>query len=112
MYVIVKQGDGRGARIRTRDLLRPRLDQYVYLIDFAARLATQKLPKARQERSSGTDLVLVCLRLHTRVLGLLWLGDLGLYGFAGFVTSFGCTTRIPGDRVKSGPLKVSRLLTP
>ena len=59
---------GRGARIRTADLLRPRLDLYVYLVDFAARLATYKDQKARQKRSSGTDLVLVCFRFRTRVL--------------------------------------------
>jgi hypothetical protein len=45
--------------IRTRDLMRARRLRLGYLVDFAARLATQEHAKARQEHSSGTDLVLV-----------------------------------------------------
>ncbi len=37
---------GRGARIRTGDLLRPRLDQHDYLVHLAAHLATFKKQKS------------------------------------------------------------------
>ena len=46
---------------RTRDLMRDRQLRLGYLVDFAARLATQSDLKARSERSSGTDLVLIFL---------------------------------------------------
>ena len=47
--------------VRTLDLMTARRYGLGYLIDFAARLATQEHRKARREHSSGTDLVLVFL---------------------------------------------------
>ena|SRR2546425_7545214 len=53
----------RGERIRTSDLLVPKLVDTVYLIDFAARLATLNYRKTRSERSSCTDFVLAKKKL-------------------------------------------------
>src|SRR5947208_12255616 len=54
---------GAPGRTRTCDLLLRRLAHQRYLVDLAARLATQKHAKARSERSSCTDLVLESLDL-------------------------------------------------
>jgi len=45
--------------VRTLDLMTASQHRLGYLVDFAARLATQEYAKARQEHSSGTDLVLI-----------------------------------------------------
>jgi hypothetical protein len=45
--------------VRTLDLMTARLAWDGYLVDFAARLATQRHAKARSERSSCTGFVLV-----------------------------------------------------
>ena len=50
---------GGPGEVRTLDLMTARLAQDGYLVDFAARLAMQEHAKARQEHSTGTDLVLV-----------------------------------------------------
>ncbi len=50
---------GRGARIRTGDPLLRSPGRVGQLIDFAARLATEKTVRTRSGHSSGTELVLV-----------------------------------------------------
>jgi hypothetical protein len=55
---IIERNGGPGG-VRTLDLMTARLTMLVYLVDFAARLATQKHAKAWPERSSCTDFVLV-----------------------------------------------------
>ena len=57
--LILKDLAGGDDGTRTRDLMRDRQLRLGYLVDFAARLATLEHAKARQEHSSGTDLVLV-----------------------------------------------------
>jgi hypothetical protein len=53
------EGIGSSARTRTWNPSVNSLNQYAYLVDFAARLATLNHGKAHSERSSCTDLVLV-----------------------------------------------------
>ena len=52
---------------RTRDLMRDRQSIQGYLVDFAARLATLRHPKAPSERLSWTDFGLVRTRQAARL---------------------------------------------